>query len=105
LSNLFKIQAIKISEGHLGLVLIVEDGKLLGLVTDGDIRRAIQTNKNRFFDFKIKMIMNTHPITIKVDTKLVEAELIFQEKQVNNIIVLDNQEQLVGVLEYRSCQI
>jgi arabinose-5-phosphate isomerase len=96
---------IKISEGRLGLVAIVEDNKLLGIVTDGDIRRTIQKNKNSFLEFNMKDIMNTKPITINMDAKLVEAEIIFKERNINNIIVLDDQERLAGILEYKECQI
>jgi arabinose-5-phosphate isomerase len=96
---------IKISEGKLGLVIITDKRKILGLITDGDIRRIFQKNTKNFPNLTMKSIMNTEPVTINEDTKLIKAENIFREKRINNIIVVNNQEQLVGVLECRSCQI
>jgi arabinose-5-phosphate isomerase len=90
---------VKMNEGRLGLVIVIENSKILGLVTNGDLRRIIQHNKNNFLNKKMMEIMNTNPITIKEDKSLFNAEEVFKEKKANIIIVLNNKNDFIGVLD------
>ncbi|GHU41960.1 arabinose-5-phosphate isomerase [Spirochaetia bacterium] len=96
---------IKISEGRLGLIVIIEGDKLLGIATDGDIRRIIQKNRDNFLDLTMKDIMNKTPITIRHDDFLSEAERVFRKNKLNIIIVLDEHDNFLGVLDIKECQI
>lgn len=97
---------VRISEGRLGLVVIVSTkGKLLGIVTDGDIRRAFQKYRAESFDIKMKDIMTKTPVNILEDSKLVAADHLFKEKSVNSIIVVNAQKQFMGVLESNKCHL
>ncbi len=70
----------------LGGVLVVEGVKLLGIITDGDIRRALQ-HREKFFSFKAHQVMTTHPITI-LPTELAKTALDLMENRSSQISVI-----------------
>jgi arabinose-5-phosphate isomerase len=71
----------EITEKHLGAVSVVDDaGKLVGLVTDFDIRHAVGEGHN-IFTMTIPEIMNPHPISIPADEKAIQALKIMEERE------------------------
>ena len=64
---------IAISQTKQGIAVALEDGKIAGVVTDGDVRRAMQNHRDRFFDLTVTDIMSRTPKTIKETAKLQEA--------------------------------
>ena len=89
---------LAISEGRLGLVVIVENKQIKGIVTDGDLRRALvkQIDMNQA---NIAEIMTESPITISADTMLVDAESLMLEKKIKALIVTDKDNHIAGILE------
>lgn len=89
---------IAISEGRLGLVVIMENNQVKGIVTDGDLRRALvkQIDMNQA---SIGEIMTKSPITITPDTMLVDAEALMLEKKIKALIVADKDNHIAGILE------
>ena len=51
----------KISEGKLGLVVIIDNNKIIGIITDGDIRRTMESREKDFFNLKAEDLMSIHP--------------------------------------------
>lgn len=92
-----------ISEGCLGMAVVLRDGALLGLVSDGDIRRTFQAHGKDSFDILVKEIMVTSPIVVHEADKLITIEAIFKEKKVHTLVVLDNSEHFVGFVSSRDC--
>lgn len=89
---------IKISEGRIGNVIISEHGKLFGVVSDGDLRRALMKD-----DFNINnpviTIATTNPKTIDNKNILAsEALSIIEEYKIQLLIVLNELEEIEGVL-------
>src|SRR5207245_1081945 len=71
----------EITAKHTGAVSIVDDaGKLVGLVTDYDIRHAVGEGRN-IFKMTIREIMNPNPIRVNVDEKAIQALKIMEERQ------------------------
>src|SRR5437879_6152862 len=71
----------EITAKHTGAVSIVDDaGKLVGLVTDYDIRRAVGEGRN-IFKMAIREIMNPNPIRVNVDEKAIQALKIMEERE------------------------
>ena len=71
----------EITAKHTGAVSIVDDaGKLVGLVTDYDIRRAVGEGRN-IFKMTIREIMNPNPIRVNVDEKAIQALKIMEERE------------------------
>jgi arabinose-5-phosphate isomerase len=89
------------TKGKLGLVVVLEKKKVLGLLTNGDLRRAIEKNKNDFLNLKICEIMNPNPIFISENQSLIKADALFKEKRLNMFIVLDLNSDFAGILDIR----
>ena len=89
----------KITDGKCGLVVVIDDNRINGIITDGDIRRAMETNENNFFSLNAKDLMNTTPRTIKLTEKLVIASDIMSEAKVNSLLVVDNKNYLIGIVQ------
>lgn len=94
---------LQISRTKMGIAVVVEDGRILGAVTDGDIRRTMQRDQDSFFQLTVKDLMNTNPKTIKEDAKLSEAENIMRKHNIKSLIVVNEENSLVGVIDAFSC--
>jgi arabinose-5-phosphate isomerase len=89
------------TKGKLGLVVVLEGKKVLGLLTNGDLRRAIERNKDNFFNLNICEIMNSNPITIQEEESLTNADVFFKEKKCNMFVVVDSNNDFAGILDIR----
>ena len=87
----------KLNAESLRIALVInEEKKLIGVITDGDIRRALLNNFN--LDSEVCEIMNTAPVTAECDTSREELVSIMQKADVLSIPLLDNG-VLVGLEE------
>jgi len=87
-----------VTRGRLGLTIVMEDGCLQGIITDGDLRRAIYANAD-FSGLTAADFMSRAPLSI-VDTEMfAEAEVIMNKAKVNSLLVTDVNRQVVGVLK------
>lgn len=93
----------QISSGRLGMV-VVEDSakKLVGIVTDGDVRRAVQSQKEALFGLTASDIMTKNPRTIASEMRLIDAEEIMDKLKIHQLVVVDSDNRAVGILPYRS---
>ena len=89
---------VKMTEGRLGLALVGTKEKLNGIITDGDIRRALIDNKN-FAELKAKDLMNTNPLTALESDNLQVAEKRMREAKVQCLIVKNLMNEVVGVIQ------
>ena len=80
--------------------VVNKSGKLVGFFTDGDLRRQIQLHDN-LLKKKISEVMTKKPSTIKPDMLAVDAAKILQEKNIDNIPVVDNNNKPIGILDER----
>ena len=94
---------LKISSTKMGIAIVVEEGKILGVVTDGDIRRAMQYRQDIFFQLTVEELMSTNPKTINENAKLATAEKILREHNIHSLIVVNSDGDLVGVIDTFSC--
>lgn len=88
-----------ISRGGLGLIVVQRNEEILGIITDGDIRRAMQSRQAAFFDIRPMDIATREPKCISPDSKLIEAERAMTRHKVNSLLVTDEQGHLVGVIQ------
>lgn len=96
---------INVSRGKLGLGVAVTDGKVEGLITDGDIRRAMEKWQAEFFDRTVSDIMTRTPKTVKADTKITEIQRIMNKYKVHSVLVVDGDNHLLGVVDHYSCMV
>lgn len=88
-----------VSKGGLGLIVICEGDKVLGIVTDGDIRRAMERRESEFFSIRAMDIATPNPKTIGPDEKLIAAEKKMTQHKINSLLVTDDEGRLVGVIQ------
>ncbi len=88
-----------ISQGGLGLIVICRGDEILGIVTDGDIRRAMESRQAEFFNIRPMDIATPSPKSISPDEKLIEAEKMMTRHKVNSLLVVDGDKKLVGVIQ------
>lgn len=88
-----------VSRGGLGLIVICDEGKILGIVTDGDIRRAMESRQAEFFNIKAMDIATKRPKSISPNEKLIAAEKLMTRHKVNSLLVVDDNEKLVGIIQ------
>ena len=89
----------KMSRGGLGLIIIMEGAKIAGIVTDGDVRRAMESRQAEFFNIRAIDIATRSPKSINANAKLVEAEKLMTSYKVNSLLVTDDNDALVGVIQ------
>ncbi len=96
---------ILVSKGKLGLGIAMVDNKITGLITDGDIRRAMEKWQAQFFDRTVSDIMTHTPKMVKPDTKITEIQRIMNTYKVHSVLVTDGENHLLGVVDHYSCMI
>lgn len=94
---------IEISKARLGISVVMEGTKILGVITDGDVRRAMQTKQNAFFTLKAKDIMSDSPKCIRETAKLSEAEAMFLKYGIHTLLVVNDEGLLTGIIDSFSC--
>lgn len=88
-----------ISKGGLGLIVICEGDRIEGIVTDGDVRRAMESLRADFFNIKAVDIATRHPKSISADKKLIEAEKLMTKSKVTSLLVTSDAGKLEGVIQ------
>ncbi len=89
----------RISQGGLGLIVICRDSEILGIVTDGDVRRAMESRQAEFFNIHPMDIASLKPKMIRPEEKLIEAEKMMTRNKINSLLVVDENKHLVGVIQ------
>jgi arabinose-5-phosphate isomerase len=88
---------IEITSKKLGMTAVMENEKLVGIITDGDLRRAFQ-RKNSLENLLAQEIMTPQPKTINENALAAEALQIMEEHSVNQLVVIDQSETPIGVI-------
>ena len=96
---------IHVSKGKLGLGVSLEDGKIAGLITDGDIRRAMEKWQAQFFDHTVSDIMTRSPKMVLPTTRITEIQRIMHKYKIHTVLVADEERHLLGVVDHYSCMI
>lgn len=96
---------ILVSKGKLGLGIAMVDDKIVGLITDGDIRRAMEKWQAEFFDRTVSDIMTRTPKTVRPETKISEIQRLMNRYKVHSVLVTDEERHLLGVVDHYACEI
>jgi arabinose-5-phosphate isomerase len=94
-TNIKKV-IFEISEKRLGVTAVIENNKVIGIITDGDIRRMLNNN-DTFAHLTAKDIMTKNPKTIQLTSMVTDALNILEDFSITQLIVTD-QEEYKGVL-------
>ena len=90
---------VEMRRKRLGMTAVVgDDGRLLGLYTDGDLRRTLADPGIDIRSARIAGIMTRDPVTIGVDALAIEAARLMETRKINALLVIDDERRVVGAL-------
>ncbi len=89
---------VNITKGGLGLSVVVDDGEIQGLITDGDLRRALFDHE-QIVGLKASDVMCRGPLTISETEMFAEAERIMLKANITSLLVVNDAGALTGVLK------
>lgn len=90
---------IRVSQGRLGLCVVVVNDEVVGIITDGDVRRAMESSQNRFFSLTVNDIMTKKPKVVTPETKISTIDNILQKNKIHAVLVVDDKNRLVGIVD------
>ncbi len=103
---------ILVSKGKLGMGVAVNSEELkvksekftvVGLITDGDIRRAMEKWQAEFFNRTVADIMTQTPKTVSLQTKISEIQKMMNKNKIHNVLVVDDANHLLGIVDRYAC--
>jgi len=96
---------ILVSKGKLGLGVAVKNEEFCveGLITDGDIRRAMEKWQAEFFNRTVADIMTRTPKTVSPEAKISEIQKIMNKNKIHNVLVVDKDNHLLGIVDRYAC--
>jgi arabinose-5-phosphate isomerase len=90
---------LEMSRKRLGMTAVVDaDRRLLGLYTDGDLRRSLSDPTTDVHGTPIERLMTRTPVTIDADALAVEAAQLMETRKINALLVIDGDRRVVGAL-------
>ncbi|MEG9491033.1 KpsF/GutQ family sugar-phosphate isomerase [Mannheimia indoligenes] len=90
------------NEGRMGVAVIMHEGKLEGIITDGDIRRTLAKYGAESLSKTAEEIMTHNPKTINDSVFLVKAEDLMKELRIHSLIAVDDEGKVTGLIEFSS---
>lgn len=97
---------ILVSKGKLGLGISLNSAnEVEGIITDGDIRRAMEKWQAEFFNHTVADIMTRTPKMVSPDTKISEVQKLMNKYKVHSVLVVDENRHLLGVVDHYSCML
>jgi arabinose-5-phosphate isomerase len=88
----------EMSRKGLGMTTVVEDGRLVGIISDGDLRRLLEHHGKEVFDLSAGQCMTRQPKTIDPDAYAIAALDVMEQKRITSLPVVDSSGRLLGVL-------
>jgi arabinose-5-phosphate isomerase len=88
----------EMSRKKLGMTTVIKEEKLLGMISDGDLRRLLERDGNRALDHTAAQIMNPSPVTIDSSAFASDALTLMEAKKITSLVVVDPEGQVQGVL-------
>lgn len=90
---------MEISSKRLGVTTVTDkNDRLLGIITDGDLRRGIEKWGKAFFDMKVEEVMTKNPKTIEEEELAVKALSIMEQYSITSLVVPDNEGRVKGII-------
>lgn len=94
---------IEISKTKQGIAVALDNGKIAGVVTDGDVRRAMQSKQDMFFELTVKEVMSCNPKVVNENAKLSDAEKMMRQYNIHSLVVVNDAREFVGIIDTFSC--
>lgn len=94
----FRDVVTSITDGRMGLTLVMDGQDLRGIITDGDLRRAFEAQED-VNQLTAAQMMSPCPLTIDQHMRFAEAEAYMRDEEVRALVVQDEEGQTIGVLQ------
>ena len=88
----------QMSSKKLGMTTVQEDGRLSGVISDGDLRRLLEREGGAALSKTAGESMNTNPRTIRAEELAAKALSILEERKITSLIVVDTDNKVEGVV-------
>jgi len=88
---------MEITEKKIGATLVIKDGESIGIITDGDLRRALETCRD-LKELKVRKIMTQNPKSISCNSLLSEALSTMERLEVNHLVAVDDTSKPIGII-------
>ena len=90
-----------ITRGRLGIAIVCDGDHIVGIITDGDMRRIFEGKMEKSFLLKASDFMTRNPKTASINTKLIEAQEVMNKFKINSLLVTSKGElsELIGVVQ------
>ncbi|MGW8271835.1 MAG: KpsF/GutQ family sugar-phosphate isomerase [Thermodesulfovibrionales bacterium] len=90
---------VEISSKRLGTVVVLGDNQtILGVMTDGDVRRGIERWDKKFFEMRVMDVMTREPKTISADALAAEALAVMETHSITALVISDSKGKAVGII-------
>ena len=96
-STLIKDVIIEISKNMLGVTAVTENKKIIGIITDGDLRRMLSENKD-ILSLKAENIMSKNPKSIQEDKMAIDAKQLMETHEITQLLVKNDNDEYAGVV-------
>jgi arabinose-5-phosphate isomerase len=94
-----------VSKGRLGLCVALVDNKVIGIITDGDVRRAMENSQDQFFRLTVGDVMTYSPKCVSPDTKISDIQDIMGTYKIHAVLIVDEEKHLLGIVDHFSCML
>ena len=94
---------ILVSKGKLGLGVAIANDRIEGIITDGDIRRAMERWQKEFFNHTVGDIMTRKPKTVRRETKIADVQKLMNKHKIHSVLVADEDNHLLGIVDRYAC--
>ncbi|HEH9394082.1 TPA: KpsF/GutQ family sugar-phosphate isomerase [Aeromonas salmonicida] len=91
---------VGMTQDQHGIALVMENNSLLGVITDGDLRRAMLRHDFDFKIFRAKDIMSRNPITADHNSMLSDAEELMRERQIKQLLIVNDANMPIGIVDF-----
>jgi arabinose-5-phosphate isomerase len=94
-----------VSKGRLGLCVAMVDDKVTGIITDGDVRRAMENSQDKFFHLTVGDVMTPNPKCVSVQTKISAIQQMMGDYKIHAVLVVDEEKHLLGIVDHFRCML
>lgn len=94
-----------ISRGKMGVAVAIDGERIAGIITDGDVRRAMQRMHEDFYNVRVADVMTAEPKCVAPDTRLTAIQQILHKNNIHAVLVTDHDHRLLGIVESLACMI
>ncbi len=89
----------EISSKMYGATAVISNNEIIGIITDGDIRRVLE-KKADIYNLKASDIMSSNPKVININSRAIDSLNIMKENNISQLLVLDNSKKYVGIVHF-----